>query len=144
MKKIFSIITLTILVWGCAKKITPTASSNGSASGSSTTTAAPATLPVPPAAKTDATTAGTTSNPAANTAAKTGAIPADPAKANAPEVMGQTTYNAKCGRCHGLKVTTDYTADRWISIMQVMAPKAQLTDAEKENVLTYVKTNAKK
>jgi mono/diheme cytochrome c family protein len=145
MKKIFSIITLTILVWGCAKKITPTASAGTTSSNTGATTSpAPATLPIPPAAKTDVTTAGTTSNPAANTAAKTGAIPADPAKPLAPEVMGQTTYNAKCGRCHGLKVTTNYTADRWISIMQVMAPKAQLTDAEKENVLVYVKTNAKK
>jgi hypothetical protein len=58
--------------------------------------------------------------------------------------MGQSTYNAKCGKCHGLKVTTDYTADRWISIMQVMAPKAHLDDTEKENVLAYVKANAKK
>jgi PBP1b-binding outer membrane lipoprotein LpoB len=143
MKKIFSIIALTVLVWGCAKKITPSASVGTASSNTGTTTSpAPATLPVLPAAKTDATT--TTSNPAANTAAKTGAIPADPAKAKSPDVMGQTTYNAKCGRCHGLKVTTNYTADRWVSIMQVMAPKAQLTDAEKENVLVYVKTNAKK
>lgn len=58
--------------------------------------------------------------------------------------LGQTTYNAKCGRCHELKTTTDYTADRWVGIMDAMAPKAQLTDAEKGNVLTYVKANAKK
>jgi mono/diheme cytochrome c family protein len=143
MKKMFSIIALTILVWGCAKKITPSASSNASGSSGSNTTS-PATLPVPPAAKTDATTVATASDPAANKAAKTGTIPADPAKAKSPEVMGQTTFNAKCGRCHGLKVTADYTADRWVSIMQVMATKAQLSDAEKENVLAYVKTNAKK
>jgi mono/diheme cytochrome c family protein len=140
MKKIFPIIVLTILVWGCAKKITTAASSNGAA----ITSPAPATLPVPPAAKTDAATATTTPDPAANTSAKTGAIPADPAKTKSPAVMGQTTYNTKCGRCHGLKVTTNYTADRWISIMQVMATKAQLNDAEKENVLAYVKANAKK
>ena len=61
-----------------------------------------------------------------------------------PEMQGQTIYNAKCGSCHYLKVTTDYTADRWISIMQVMAIKANLNDTEKENVLAYVKANAKK
>jgi mono/diheme cytochrome c family protein len=144
MKKTFSIIALTILVWGCAKKITPSASASTASSNTGTTTAVPITLPVPPAAKTDVTTAATTSNPAANTAAKTGAIPADPAKDKSPEVMGQTTYNTKCGRCHGLKITADYTAKRWISIMQVMATKAQLNDVEKENVLAYVKTNAKK
>jgi mono/diheme cytochrome c family protein len=144
MKKTFSIIALTILVWGCAKKITPTASSNSTASGSSGSTAtspAPATLPVPPAAK--APVSAVPVSPT-STGSKTGAIPADPAKPLAPEAMGQTTYNNKCGRCHGLKVTTDYTADRWVSIMQVMATKAQLNDVEKENVLAYVKTNAKK
>jgi mono/diheme cytochrome c family protein len=59
-------------------------------------------------------------------------------------MLGQSTYNAKCGKCHGLKVTTDFTADRWVSIMQVMASKAHLDDTEKENVLAYVKANAKK
>ena len=48
-------------------------------------------------------------------------------------MLGQSTFNVKCGKCHGLKVTTDYTADRWVSIMQVMATKAQLTETEKEN-----------
>jgi mono/diheme cytochrome c family protein len=135
MKKIFSIIALTIMVWGCAKKITPTVSSTSSGSSGSG-----AILPAAPAVKADTATPVSPTS----TGSKTGTIPADATKPVAPEVMGQTTYNAKCGRCHGLKVTTDYTADRWISIMQVMAPKAQLTDAEKENVLTYVKTNAKK
>ncbi len=129
MKKIFSIIALTILVWGCAKKITPVSSSNGTTSGNTTTSAAPETYPALPVQKAENTTDSATS---------------DLAKAKSPEVMGQTTYNAKCGRCHGLKVVTNYTADRWISIMQVMATKAQLNDAEKENVLAYVKANAKK
>lgn len=137
MKKIFSIIALTILVWGCAKKITPTASSTASGNSGSTATS-PA-----PAAKTTTPVSTVPVSPT-STGSKTEAIPTDPAKPLAPEAMGQTTYNNKCGRCHGLKVTTDYTADRWVSIMQVMAPKAQLTDAEKENVLAYVKTNAKK
>ena len=57
---------------------------------------------------------------------------------------GQQTYSAKCGRCHGLKVTTDFTELRWVQVMQVMAPRANLTETEKENVLAYVRANAKK
>lgn len=145
MKKAFSIFALTILVWGCAKKITPAASSTASgSSGNTATSPAPATLPVPPAAKVTAAPASAVTVSPTSTGSKTGAIPADPVKTLAPEAIGQTTYNNKCGRCHGLKVTTDYTADRWVSIMQVMATKAQLNDAEKENVLVYVKANAKK
>ena len=81
---------------------------------------------------------------ATGTGTKTPATPTTPAKAAAPEVQGQSTYNAKCGKCHELKVVGDYNADRWVSIMQVMAPKAGLTDVEKDNVLAYVKVNAKK
>jgi len=62
---------------------------------------------------------------------------------DAAAIAGQATFNAKCGRCHGYKIPSDYTVDRWISIMQVMAMKANLTDIEKENVLAYVKANAK-
>jgi mono/diheme cytochrome c family protein len=143
MKKIFSIAALTMLVWGCAKKITPAASSNGSAASGSTAPS-PATLPVPPAAKTATAPVNTTPVSPIGTGSKTSAASADPAKPASPEMMGQATFNTKCGRCHGLKVTTDYTAERWISIMQVMAIKAKLTDGEKENVLAYVKANAKK
>lgn len=57
---------------------------------------------------------------------------------------GQATYTTKCGRCHGLKTTTDYTAERWVGIMQSMAPKARLDETEKANVLAYVQANAKK
>jgi hypothetical protein len=59
-------------------------------------------------------------------------------------MLGQATYNAKCGKCHGLKIASDYTVDRWISVMQIMAPKAKLDETEKENVLAYVKANAKR
>ena len=67
-----------------------------------------------------------------------------PGSADAAAIAGQAIFNAKCGRCHGLKVVSDYTVDRWISVMQVMAMKANLTETEKENVLAYVKANAKR
>ena len=119
MKKVLTIIALTILVWGCAKKLTPSNSATGQSNNGSTTAA------ITPSE--------------GNAVSKTKVL-----EETSPEVLGQTTYNAKCGRCHGLKVTADYTADRWVSIMQVMATKANLTDVEKENVLTFVKANAKK
>ncbi len=62
---------------------------------------------------------------------------------SSPIAMGQTIYTAKCGRCHELKITTDFTANDWGNIMESMAKKAHLTDDEKANVLAYVKANAK-
>jgi mono/diheme cytochrome c family protein len=61
-----------------------------------------------------------------------------------PEQVGQSIFNAKCGRCHGLKIPSEYTDIRWVQIMQVMAMKANLNETEKANVLTYVRANAKK
>ena len=148
MKKIFAIITLSVFVWGCAKKIAAPAGS-GIGSGTSSNGAVSATPPVPAGTPSGKSASATLPGASAGTVPPTPAgsnsrtVPVDPAKAS-PEVQGQSTYNAKCGSCHGLKVTTDYTSDRWVSIMQVMAPKANLTDAEKENVLVYVRANAKK
>jgi nitrate/TMAO reductase-like tetraheme cytochrome c subunit len=59
-------------------------------------------------------------------------------------IAGQQTFNAKCGKCHAYKATTDYTADRWVSIIAVMAPKANLNETERSNVLAYVRANSKK
>ena len=145
MKKIFTIITLSVLVWGCAKKIAaPAGSGIGSGSSSGATSTTP---PVPAGAPSGKSASGTNevpvgTVPATPAGSSSRSVPVDPAKAS-PEIQGQSTYNAKCGSCHGLKVTTDYTSDRWVSIMQVMAPKARLTDVEKENVLVYVRANAK-
>ena len=86
--------------------------------------------------------------PATATVAATAPVvtppPATAEPAKSPEMLGQSTYNGKCGRCHGLKPVGDYTADRWVGIMESMAPKARLDDTEKQNVLAYVKANAKK
>lgn len=142
MKNTLTILTLIVLVWGCAKKVTPTqsetpATNTGSVIGQ---TKPAETNP----GKTTTTT--TTQAPIENTGA-TGSKVAPTGTTNpetAAAIAGQATYNAKCGRCHGLKVTTDYTADRWASILAVMAPRAKLTDTEKDNVYAYVKANAKK
>ncbi|WP_462253964.1 hypothetical protein [Ferruginibacter sp.] len=154
MKRIFTIITVTIFVWGCAKKISPQASSTPMSSNSGSAVATPETTPklgnsapvgntpvAPSPSSTPASPAAVPSVPSTPEGTRT---PTDRSGTKSPEMLGQSTFNAKCGKCHGLKVTTDYTADRWISIMQVMATKAQLTEIEKENVLAYVKVNAKR
>jgi mono/diheme cytochrome c family protein len=58
--------------------------------------------------------------------------------------VGKTVYETKCGRCHGLKNTADYTVERWPGIMRSMAPKAKLNEIETKQVTAYVMTNAKK
>ncbi len=139
MKKLFAISILSVLVWSCTKKMTPagsetpasTSSSNNTSFNNNNNNAATSTT-------TTAASASTTSN-----GQPTGAR-VSTATSNDAAVAGQATYNAKCGRCHGLKVVQDYTADRWVSIMQVMAPKAGLSETEKANVLEYVKANAKR
>ncbi len=58
-------------------------------------------------------------------------------------VAGKETYIANCGRCHSLKNTGDYTSDEWVPLVDKMARKAKLNDADKANVLAYVQANAK-
>lgn len=56
---------------------------------------------------------------------------------------GKETFKAKCGRCHDLKPAETYTAEKWVKIIDWMAPKAKLNASEKENVLAYVSFYAK-
>jgi cytochrome c5 len=142
MKKLIVILVATIAIVGCSKKVlsgagnaTSSSSNNEKVGVANTSNNAPVveTKPVNP------TVVNTNTEPGSQ-ASKTTREPGQ----LSPEQQGQAIYSAKCGQCHGLKVTTDYTADRWITVMQVMAPKARLTDVEKENVLAYVKFNAKK
>lgn len=145
MKKVIAIAALSTLVWSCSKKMSTTQSNSSSPNNGNVTSTsssngdmktAPATAPT--------TNAAQAATPVANTGETGSKVPPATTGADAAIKAGQETYNAKCGRCHGLKVTTDYTSDRWISIMQVMAPKARLDDTEKANVLAYVQANAKK
>ncbi len=145
MKKILSAILIMVLVWGCSKKLAPATSgtaTSGSGSVITQTTAAET--------KTGSATPVTSSTissqpPPANTGTTgTKIAPTATTPDAAATIAGQATFNAKCGRCHGLKATIDYTAERWAGILAVMAPRANLTEAEKANVFAYVKENAKK
>jgi len=145
MKKAIAVLALTSLVWSCSKKMSP-AKSDPNTPNTRNVVSNPSSgdnMKNAPAVNAT-TTQAATATPIANTG-ETGSKVAPATSGNdAALKAGQETYNAKCGRCHGLKVTTDYTSDRWISIMQVMAPKARLDETEKANVLAYVQANSKK
>jgi mono/diheme cytochrome c family protein len=136
MKNSLTAFVLIILVWGCAKKITP--SNSGSQASNNPTMPAESNIVkgTAPAAETAAVSAANTGSSETKLEPKETAVEAIAA--------GQTIYKAKCGTCHGLKTTADFTADRWVSILAVMAPYAKLSGTEKENVYAYVKANAKK
>lgn len=139
MKKLLSVLTMAILVWGCAKKIAPAGTSN---SGNSVM---PAETNIGGKGNVNEGTSTTLQTPAENTG--TFGVKEAP-KERTPEetatINGQNIFNVKCGTCHGLKPTTDYTADRWASILAVMAPRANLSVDEREQVYAYVKANSKK
>jgi cytochrome c553 len=143
MKKYTLIITLLLFVFGCAKKIAPAATGSSATPAINDGKVIGTNTPLTPLqTTTDAPTATTT--PATKDMGTKTTDPTKPTAAATPEMQGQSTYNAKCGKCHGLKPTTDYTAERWAGIVAVMAPKAKLDATEKDNVMAYVKANAKK
>ena len=144
MKKLLAILSVTVLIWGCAKKMTPaksetpTTNVGGNAMSNNTGNA-----------NTNATAnTGTSSSPTVSgTTGITGTKVAAGGTMSAADLAirdGQNTFNQKCNKCHQLKVTTDYTDLRWVQIIAVMAPKALLTETERSNVLAYVRANAKK
>lgn len=47
-------------------------------------------------------------------------------------------YNGACVNCHGAKKISRFSEEEWPSIMDRMAPKAQISDAQKDAVLKYV------
>jgi hypothetical protein len=57
---------------------------------------------------------------------------------------GKAIFQTRCTRCHEQKNPADFTELRWAGILQQMAPRARLSDYEKEEVAAYVKTSAKK
>lgn len=141
--KIFLIpALLVVFVWSCSHKTTPAKTEMSSGNGS-----APIIVDKPASTNSiDVTTASSTGAVASANSPEKGAKVVERAGAgnDAAAIAGQATYNQKCNSCHPYKITSDYTVDRWISVMQVMAIKAHLSDIEKENVLAYVKANAKR
>lgn len=121
MKKIIIIFFAAIAIFSCSKKMAPTAKTT-------------ATVIAPVAKVTPVTPTSVEIKPAVEPTIK---------KETTEVTVGKETYKAKCGRCHNLKDPEDYTASRWVKIIDWMAPKAKLNAAEKENVLAYVSFYAK-
>lgn len=142
MKKLTAILVASVVIWGCSKKMSPNTTTSTGGNNGTVVNNAPAPMGDAKTNTNTNTLANTT--PVENTGAMGSKVAPAPTAETAKLMQGQATHNAKCGRCHGLKVTTDYTAERWVSIMQVMATKARLDETEKANVLAYVQANSKK
>ena len=61
---------------------------------------------------------------------------------NAQFSAGKTIYEAKCGNCHKLKDPAKGNMTQWTKWIDRMAPKAKLTDEEKQQVTDYISVNA--
>jgi cytochrome c5 len=122
--KMMVIGTMTIFIASCSQKLKP---------------AATATTPITPSTQVVQTTPTPVQQPVATEVKVENPTPASPANI----ADGKATFESKCGRCHALKSPADYDATRWVKLVDWMAPKAQLNDTEKANVIAYVQANAK-
>lgn len=118
MKKVWFVIGIVAIAWGCSPKAKP-----GASPQTPVATATPDPSPAPPPVP-----------PAAPVAGKFDMATIE---------NGQKIYETRCGRCHGLKNTALYTASSWTGIMDRMAPKARLDEKEKAQTLAYVQHHAK-
>lgn len=91
-------------------------------------------------------TSGKTETVTTNTEIKGAADIKKEEGSNPPPVsmdMGKSLYSTKCGTCHALKNTGDYTGAQWDNILKSMVPKAKLSADETRQVTGYIKANAK-
>lgn len=51
---------------------------------------------------------------------------------------GRDLYASKCGKCHKLYPVESRDARQWKEVLNVMAPKAKLTDVETDHVFRYL------
>ena len=52
--------------------------------------------------------------------------------------QGKTIFENSCGKCHDLPSPTEHDAQQWVGIMNWMAPKARLNEAQHKMVYDYV------
>jgi cytochrome c5 len=124
MKQPFRIVTLVLLVASvaCGRKAVPAA------------TPAPVPAPTPDTSK---------MVPPPPPVPATPPVMAPAPVPNADVAAGETLYNQNCGKCHVLHKANEYTAPRWLRIIDKMAPKAHLSETQKTQVVAFVKANAK-
>jgi cytochrome c2 len=136
MKKTIIIFLTAFILYSCAKKMTPSTSAASSNTASTNAVAAVVSESKPTEMKKETPVAPVTSE--ATIMTETTATDAISTKKETKEVVaGKEVFKAKCGRCHELKAPENYTAAKWVKIVDWMAPKAKLDASEKENVLAY-------
>lgn len=52
--------------------------------------------------------------------------------------QGKIVFENSCGKCHDLPSPSDHNAQDWVGIMNSMAPKAKLNDAQHQMVYDYI------
>lgn len=52
--------------------------------------------------------------------------------------QGKTIYEANCGKCHDLPNPQSFNDEKWVEIMNWMAPKAKFTEEQKAFAYLYV------
>lgn len=52
--------------------------------------------------------------------------------------QGKVVFDNSCGKCHDLPNPTDHNAQDWVGIMNSMAPKAKLNEAQHQMVYDYI------
>ncbi len=52
--------------------------------------------------------------------------------------QGKAIFTNSCSKCHDLPNPGDHTAQEWVGIMNWMAPKAKLNDAQHQMVYDYI------
>ena len=58
--------------------------------------------------------------------------------------IGQKLYSKNCGKCHELYAVNSRNAETWVSVLDQMAPKAELNTDQHMMVGGYLVQNAKK
>jgi hypothetical protein len=53
---------------------------------------------------------------------------------------GRTLYIQKCSGCHTLRLPSEFTEEKWGTIIQEMKMKAKLDEEESRKVLQYIVT----
>lgn len=51
---------------------------------------------------------------------------------------GRRLYVTRCSNCHPLHKPSEYTTARWDTLLTKMAPRAHLSDAQKEQIRAYL------
>ena len=56
---------------------------------------------------------------------------------------GKTLYETNCNKCHALFNPGKFNEKEWTKNLNWMAPKAEITNEQKETIFAYLSNNAK-